>query len=264
MKPPSMAFLLLLGPGVCLAQLDPLGVEPDCINVAAASSAPALMIEDSVAGRFIEARSCLQYGDARCAEDAIAGLDPESLNDDEKGALALLRGDIEALGGDRFGSEREYEMALELPVVHPLIERAAVERLAILDVRGGLHEQALQRLEGLECGEWSPDMLFLVASAQYGVEEYERSFENVQIAIDTRLATEGPVPVGWFSLRAAAVQQLEGVSSDELICQIETPMGSLIPVERCYTREEMQETSTCQSTARARQSIGQIMDCYPR
>ena len=264
MEPSSMPFLLLLGPGLCIAQLDPLGVEPDCINVAPTSLGSPLVIEDGIAEQFIEARSCLQYGDARCAEDTIERLDPDSLSDDERGALALLRGDIEALGGDRFGAEREYQMALGIPAVHPLIERAAVERLAILDVRGGLHDQALQRLEGLGCGEWSPEMLFLVASAQYGVGEYERSVENVEIAIDTRLAAENPVPPGWFSLRAAAVQQLEGVSSDELICQIETPMGSLIPVERCYTREEMQQTSACQSTERARQSIGQIMDCYPR
>ena len=178
--------------------------------------------------------------------------------------MALLRGDIEALGGDRSGAEREYQMALELLVAHPMIERAAVERLAILDVRGGLHEQALRRLEGIGCGEWSPDMLFLVASAQYGVGEYERSVENVQIAIDTRLAAEGPVPEGWFSLRAAAVQQLEGVSSDELTCQIETPVGSLIPVERCYTREEMRQNAACEASERALQSIGQIMDCYVR
>ncbi len=46
-------------------------------------------------------------------------------------------------------------------------------------------------------------MLFLVASAQYGVGAYERSVENVQIAIDTQMATEGPVPEGWFSLRQA-------------------------------------------------------------
>jgi hypothetical protein len=46
-------------------------------------------------------------------------------------------------------------------------------------------------------------MRFLVASAQYGVGEYERSVGNVQIAIDTRLAAEGPVPEGWFSLRQA-------------------------------------------------------------
>ena len=264
MKPSSIAFLLLLGPGLCIAQLDPLRVEPECINVVAAATAPPLMIGDSIAGQLIEARSCLQYGDARCAQDAIVGLDSESLNDDEKGALALLRGDIEALGGDRFAAEREYQMALELPVVHPLIERGSAERLAILDVRADRHEQALERLEGVACGEWSPDMLFLVASAQYGVEEYERSVENVQIAIDLRLAAEGPVPEGWFSLRAAAAQRLEGVSSDELICQIETPVGSLIPVERCYTREELRQTAACETTARARQSIGHTIDCYPR
>ncbi len=263
MKSLSIAFLLLLGPGLCMAQLDSLAATLECVSATATSSAPPLVIEDSIAGQLIDARSCLQYGDARCAESAIVGLDPESLNNDEKGALALLRGDIRVLENDRFGAEREYQTALELPVVNSHIERGATERLAILDVRAGRHELALQRLERIGCGEWSPDLLFLVASAHYGVGQFERSLENVQIAIDTRLAAEGEVPNGWFSLRAATAQRLEGASG-ELVCETEAPVGSFIAVERCYTREELGTIATCTRTARAQQSIGHTMNCYIR
>ena len=264
MKSSSIAFLLLLGPRLCIAQLDPLGAESDCANVPATASTPPLVIEDSIAGQLIEARSCLQNGDSRCADRAIVGLDPESLNDDESGALALLRGDIEALKNNRRRAEREYQAALELPVVHWQIARGATERLAILDVRAGQHEQALQRLEGISCGEWNPDLLFLAASAHYGVEQFERSLENVQSAIDSRQVAGGTVPESWFSLRAAAVQRLEGASSDQLFCQTETPLGSHISVERCYTAEELRRRSACQYTARTQQTIGQTMDCYVR
>ncbi len=264
MKLSSIAFLLLLGPRLCIAQLDPLGAESDCADAAATASATPLVIEDSIAGQLIEARSCLQNGDSRCADRAIVELDPESLNDDENGALALLLGDIEALNNNRRRAEREYQAALELPVVHWQIARGATERLAILDVRAGQHEQALQRLESISCGEWSPDLLFLAASAHYGVEQFERSLENVQSAIDSRQVAGGAVPESWFSLRAAAVQRLEGASSDELFCQTETPIDSFIPVERCYTAEELRRHAACESSARARQSIGQTIDCYPR
>ncbi len=261
---PSSAFLLLLSPGLCIAQLDPLGVEPECVNGSATSSAPSLVIEDSIAGQLIDARLCLQNGDTRCADRAIVELDLESLNNDEQAALALLRGDIEAVKNNRRRAERAYQIALELPAVHLQIERGATERLAILEVRAGQHEQALQRLEGIGCGEWTPELLFLVASAQYGVGQFERSLENAQIAIDSRLAAEGAAPEGWFTLRAATVQRLENDSSDDLVCQTETPVGSLIPVERCYTREELRRNAACQSTARTRQAIGQTLDCHIR
>lgn len=264
MKSPIIAFLLLLSPGLCIAQLDPLGMESECANAAATASAPLLVIQDSVAGQLTEARLCLQSGDSRCADRAIVGLDPESLNDDENGALALLRGDIEAVKNNRRRAQREYQAALELPVVHWQIARGATERLAILNVRAGQYEQALQRLEGLSCGEWSPDLLFLVASAHYSVEQFESSLENVQSAIDSRQAAGGAIPESWFSLRAAAVQRLEGASSDELFCQTETPIDSLIRVERCYTAEELRRQAACETSARAQQSIGYTVDCYPR
>ena len=106
--------------------------------------------------QFTEARACLVNADGDCAESVLDAIDSDTLNDDERAILALLQGDTEKLQGSSRRARREYREALEAPGVTRRVVRVAIERLALLHVDNGDPEDALEQLEALECGDWTP------------------------------------------------------------------------------------------------------------
>ena len=95
MRTSVSAPLLLLIPSLCIAQIEAIDVSADCLVGSAVATAPPL-IGESFGTQLAAARTCLANEDADCAEEVIDDIDTDTLNDDERAILALLRGDQEA------------------------------------------------------------------------------------------------------------------------------------------------------------------------
>ncbi len=235
MRTSVFAALLLFGPGTCLAQLDPVDV--DCITSTSSSAVPPL-IRESFATQFTEVRTCILNEDSDCAESALDAIDSEPLNNDEQAFLALARGDSEALEGSSRRARRQYGRALDAPGVSRQIIRVAVERLAKLYVDDGDPEDALEQFELLECGDWTPDLMYLRAVAEFGLRNFEAAQVSAQSAIDSLQVLGGEVPADWHSLKASTVSSAKAAADDDVICVRETSINSLLPKEVCTTRAQ--------------------------
>ena len=250
------AVLVLWGPVICLAQSATRGME--CAARTAAVSAAPLVAEQAVTDALQEARYCLEIFSSSCAEAAIADLEPQDLDADARGALALVRGDIAVMLGDFTAAEREYTNALEIQELHTRVRQGADARLGILYLRQNQHRRVLQHVAGIDCGDHTTELGFLEASAYFGLGEFDRALETIEAAIELQLAGIGAAPEAWYALHDAS---LRAIASVELYCETEPPLGSNIPVEQCYTPDELRQIAACQRTARARRSVNPTMDC---
>ena len=183
------AVLLLLGPGLSMAQST---VTAECL-VSDASTQPQL-IREEVSGFFTAARECIANADGDCAEAAIDNIDDSDLNTDELGILALAAGDMEALQGSFRRARREYRRVLRLRDVHPQIRRTGIERLTIQHFEGENYDDAIEQLEELECGNWTPNLLLLRARAYFRDEEFENAKLSAEAAVGFQESAGVEVP----------------------------------------------------------------------
>lgn len=229
--------LLLLSPGWCVAQIEAVDVATECLIGSVVATAPPL-IGESFGSQLAAARTCLADEDADCAEEVIDGIDTDTLNDDERAILALLRGDREALDGNARRTRREYRRALEESGANRQIVRAAVERLVRLHLENDDPDDALEQLQALECGDWRPELLVLQARAQFGLRDFEDAQVSIQSAIDSQQASGADVPEDWHLFQAANLRSAEMAADDDVRCVDESPVGSRIPIRVCTTRAE--------------------------
>ena len=257
MKTSWVEFALLLAPSLCGAQGtdDPL-CPADVLNQAVGS----LIVEESIGAALRNARLCLEQQDTGCAAAELEALEGVELSADAEGALALISGDIDTLNNRLLAAQITYERAAESPELHLQIRRGATARLAILYLRQAKYQQILDQLAGLSCDERTSEMSFLEANGDFGVGDYQRALTNVETAIDAETVAGRPVPETWRELRDASVEAMAAIAEGE-ICVDETPLGSHIPVERCYTVEEFLMTGDCSRTQRSEQTINSIMEC---
>ncbi len=237
MRTSVSAPLLLLIPSLCIAQIEPIDVSAECLVGSAVATAPP-MIGASFGTQLAQTRTCLANGDSDCAEGVINDIDADALNDDERAILALLRGDQEALDGSSRRARREYRSVLDESGANRQIVRAAVGRLATLYLDDGDPEDALEQLEALDCGDWSPELLVLQARSQFGLRDFESAQTSVQSAIDFQQGLGADVPEDWILFKAANLRSANTAADDDVICVDEAPLGSRIPREVCTTRAE--------------------------
>ncbi len=259
MKTPNAIVLLLLCPTLGIAQ--PVGDAAECAPSDSAPPTAPLLIDEAIASALQEARQCLENLDADCAETAIAPLNPDEMQGNARGALGLVAGDIAVVNNDLAAAEREYRDAPADPVMHAQIRRGAATRLGIVYLRRGTLEQLLQHITSLDCDERSAELSFLKASAQFESGDHDNALATINLAIDAQSADGSFVPESWYSVRDASLQSLAG---GELFCETETPLGSHIPIEQCYTSEELRQIAACQRTARAQRSINPMVECSIR
>ncbi len=231
------APLLLLIPILCVAQIEAVDVSADCLVGSAVATVPPL-IGESFGTQLAQARTCLANQDSDCVESVIDDIDAEALNDDERGVLALLRGDGEALDGSSRRARREYRSVLDESGANRQIFRAAVERLVRLHLEDGDPDDALEQLEALDCGDWRPELLVLQARAQFGLRDFESAQASVQSAIDFQQGLGADVPQDWLLFQAANLRSAQTAADEDIICTKETLPNSLIPREVCTTRAE--------------------------
>ncbi len=237
MRTSVSAPLFLLIPSLCIAQIEAIDVSADCLVGSAVATAPPL-IGESFGTQLAAARTCLANEDADCAEEVIDDIDTDTLNDDERAILALLRGDQEALDGSARRARREYRRALEESGASRQIVRAAIERLVRLHLENDDPDDALEQFQALECGDWRPELLVLQARAQFGLRDFEGAQVSVQSAIDSQQRLGRDVPEDWRLFQAANLRSAETAADDDVICVDETPVGSRIPREVCTTLAE--------------------------
>ncbi len=229
----TLAALLLLGPSLCIAQAD---VAASCLLDPTAAVAP-LAIRPAASAQFAVVQDCITSGDGDCAEAALEEIDDSDLNADELAVLTLARGDTEQLQGSSRRARREYGRVLDIDDVDRQLASAAIKRLAIRHLEDERYDDALERLEDLECGEWTPDFLYLQAQAQYGDSDFESAQASVEAAIIAQEAADGNPPGEWFGLHENAVQ----ATSEEIICERVTLPSSNIPQRVCTTRTQREE-----------------------
>jgi len=160
------AALLLPSPSLSFAQANAAAaclIDPNATVVAP-------VIREAASAQFAIVRECAANSD--CAEAVLDEMDEDSLNDDELAVLELARGDTELLQGSSRRARRAYEEVLDLPEANRQLKRAAIQRLAVRHIEDEDFDDVLERLEGLECGEWTPDLLLLQARAHYEEGEF--------------------------------------------------------------------------------------------
>ena len=238
MRTYAAAALLLLSPGLCVAQIEAIDVSADCLIGSAVTTAPPLL-SDSFGTQLAAARTCLADNDSDCVERVTEDIDADTLNDDERAVLALLRGDTEALdGGSSRRARREYRRVLDESGVNRQIVRAATDRLVRLHLDDDDPDDALEQLQALECGDWTPEFLALQARAQFGLRNFEAAQLTIQNAIDSQQLAGGVVPAEWRSLQASSVRLAKTAADEGVICTKATSINSLIPREVCTTRAQ--------------------------
>jgi tetratricopeptide (TPR) repeat protein len=224
------AALLLLSPSLSFAQANAAAgclIDPNATVV-------ALVIREAASAQFAIVRECAANGDGDCAEAVLDEMDEDMLNDDERAVLELARGDTELLQGSSRRARRAYEEVLDLPDANRQLKRAAIERLVVRHIEDDDYDDVLERLEGLECGEWTPDLLFLQGRAHYEEGEFSSAESSAQAAIDAQSAAGTDVPAGWNIL----VQNAQVAASEEVVCTRERSANSNIPRRVCTTRTQ--------------------------
>jgi len=229
------AFLLLLSPSLSFAQAN---AAPGCL-IDPNATVVAPVIREAANAQFAIVRECAANGDGDCAEAVLDDMDEDTLNDDELAVLELARGDTEMLQGSSRRARRAYEEVLDLPDANRQLKRAAIERLVIRHAEDEDYDDVLERLEGLECGEWTPDLLFLQARAHYEEGEFSSAQSSAQAAIDAQSTAGTDVPTGWNTL----LQNAQVAASEEVICTSGRKPNSVIPVRVCTTRTQREAES---------------------
>ena len=227
------AALLLLSPSLSFAQAN---AAAGCL-IDPTATVVAPNIRGVASAQFAVVRECVVNGDGDCAEAALDEIDEDMLNDDELAVVALARGDTETLQGSSRRARRAYREVLDLRDVNRQLTRAAIERLAIRHVEDEDYDDALEQLESLECGEWTPDLLYLQARSHYGEGEFGDAGSSAQAAIDSQSAAGKAVPGGWTDL----LQSAQVASSEEVVCSNVRLASSNIPQRVCTTRTQRLE-----------------------
>ena len=236
MRSALSAALLLLGPALCLAQSN---VATSCIaNPANTAAAP--MIGEAASAQLAVVRECVAKQDGDCAEAALDEIDDDDFNDDELAVLTIARGDTEALQGSSRRARREYGRVLRMDDANRQLGILAIERITIRHVEDGDYDDALDALEDLDCGEWTPEMLYLQARARFGESEFEGAQDSAQAAIDARASAGGTAPQHWHSLIAASAQRAQQAATEQVVCTQERRSNSNIPIRVCTTRAQRQ------------------------
>ena len=237
------AALLLLSPALCFAQAN---VAASCVaNPANTTAAP--MIGTAASAQFAIVRECIANEDGDCAEAALDEIDDDDFNDDELAVLAIARGDTEALQGSSRRARREYGRVLRMDDANSQLAILAVERITIRHVEDEDYDDALEQLEDLECGQWTPDLLYLQARARFGDNQYEGAQTSVQTAIDVRETTGEVAPQLWYSLVAASAQRAQQAATEQVVCTRERTANSNIPVRVCTTRSQREAQAAAAS-----------------
>ncbi len=224
------AVLLLLSPSLSFAQANAAAgclIDPNATVVAP-------VIREAASAQFAIVRECAANSDGDCAEAVLDEMDEDTLNDDELAVLELVRGDTELLQGSSRRARRAYEEVLDLPEANRQLKRAAIERLVIRHAEDEDYDDVLERLEGLECGEWTPDLLFLQARAHYEEGEFSSAQSSAQAAIDAQSTAGTDVPTGWNTL----LQNAQVAASEEVVCSQERSSSTNIPRRVCTTRTQ--------------------------
>ncbi len=224
------AVLLLLSPSLSFAQANAAAgclIDPNATVVAP-------VIREAASAQFAIVRECAANGDGDCAEAVLDEMDEDTLNDDELAVLELARGDTEVLQGSSRRARRAYEEVLDLPDANRQLKRAAIERLVNRHVEDEHYDDVLEQLEGLECGEWTPDLLYVQARAHYEEAEFDSAQSSAQAAIDAQSAAGTDVPTGWNTL----LRNAQVAASEEVICSSVRTSNSNIPVRVCTTRTQ--------------------------
>ncbi len=227
------AALLLLSPSLSFAQVN---AAAGCL-VDPTATVVAPVIRDAASAQFAVVRECVVNRDGDCAEAALDEMNEDTLNNDELAVLALARGDTEALQGSSRRARRAYREVFDLRDVNRQLTRAAIERLTIRHVEDEDYDDALEQLEELECGEWTPDLLYLQARSHYGEGEFGDAQSSAQAAIDSQSAAGKAVPGGWNGL----LQSAQVAASEEVICSNVRLPSSNIPQRICTTRIQREE-----------------------
>ena len=141
--------------------------------------------------------------------------------------------------------------------MHPQIRRSSIERLAIQNIEEEDYGDAIDQLEDLECGDWSPSLLFLRARAYFGDEAFENAKLSAEAAVGFQESANVEVPPAWQSLLASSIQNAERVATEEVICTRERATNSSIPVRVCTTRAQREaEVNAAQDFMRNGGSFG--------
>jgi hypothetical protein len=114
----------------------------------------------------------------------------------------------------------------------------AIERITIRHVEDEDCDDALDALEDLECGEWTPELLYLQGRARFGESEYEGAEISAQTAINARESAGGVAPQLWHGLAAASAQRAIQAATEQVVCRNERTSNSNIPVRVCTTRSQ--------------------------
>ena len=228
------AALLLLSPVVGLAQSS---VDTSCLADPSASS-PEPMLRDSTASEFSAIRQCIADQDGDCAEDALDTVDDDELNADELAVYWLATGDMEHLQGSSRRARRAYRRVIRQRDGNRQLALAAIERTAIRHIEDENFDDVVDALEDIQCGEWSPALVYLRARAHFGESEFAEAAAASQIAVDAQQAAGETVPAMWRSLVTASTTRAQQAETEEIVCTSERRSGSNIPVRVCTTRSQ--------------------------
>ena len=234
MKYPFSVASLLLCPGLCLAQTS---VESVCL-VDPVVPAPALDISDAMSSQFESIRTCIDDEDVTCAEEMLDAIDDDELTDDELAVYWLSVGDVEYLDGSSRRARREYRRVIRQSDGNRQLVATAVERTALRHIEDDNHDEAADVLEEIECGEWTPELVYLRARAHFGEAEFAEAESTVQVALAAREATSDFVPELWRSFAIASATRAEQAANEQVICRNERQPGSNIPTRVCTTRSQ--------------------------
>jgi len=228
------AGALLLSPILCLGQAN---VADNCF-AAPANSAAAPLIRAAASAQFATVRQCIVNNNSDCAEAALDEIDEGALNEDEQAVFWLARGDTESLQGSSRRARRDYRRVIIQRDGNRQLALAAIERTAIRFVEDENYDNALDTLEAVVCGEWTAELVYLKARAQFAEGDFSAARDTVMIAITHVVRSSKPVPELWHALADASTQRAE--EAEDIVCTTEESAGSYIPKRVCRTRAQRQ------------------------
>ena len=228
------AGILLLSPILCLGQAD---ITDNCF-AAPTNPATAPLIREAASIQFATVRQCIVNNNSDCAETALDEIDEDALNADEQAVFWLTRGDTESLQGSSRRARRDYRRVIIQRDGNRQLALAAIERTAIRFVEDENHDNALDALEAIACGEWTAELAYLKARAQFGEGNFSTAQDTVMMAITHVVQSGEPVPALWHALADASSQRAG--EAEDVVCTTEESAGSYIPKRVCSTRAQRQ------------------------
>ena len=184
------AAMLLLCPALCLAQAS---VASSCLADPDAPAA-APIVSDAMASQFAAIRQCIADEDGDCAEDTLDAIDDDELSDDELAVYWLASGDMENLQGSSRRARREYRRVVGQRDGNRQLVVAAIEQTAILYIEDDNYDNAADALGDVQCGEWTPALVYLRARAHFGEAEFSDAEATARLAVDAQEASGERVP----------------------------------------------------------------------